>query len=497
MLRPDDYSNIAVEARRRPPEGDGLQQLYDLALKPDKIVTYLVVCASVQYRKIAQVASELQMRDERSLIYIEILVLTVICGLRAYQSIFLAKKDYKGIWGSFLDVITFLLVLLFTSGVLPLLFANRLDNLLLIYAGIAFVMLVNFLSLRFYRLRKARDTLDLPLEHRIQSVNAITFAILTIALMYAWFALRNGGALVGGDPLIHCHWAIGIGIVAVVLNIIHSHELSYVPKLLLRNSPDAPLKKIGWYRYLFWREAARINDAEILQRCCGAAKVSFIALTTQRATRSEVPEIATQLLKEFHYIFGTIFQTSNRVVLNSRLNRVLLSCGGFGEFGYRNFIVIRRNGESTGFFYVKTEHRTLLYDTLRAVSLILQFSWIDGPRRSFRYLRAARQVQQSQPEAAHRQICLQYLVIYPKHRRKGIAGAVLELLIGGLVLTSTNGINADKIVLTVRERNSKAIQLFRNLGFRESSATVNHKEPHQLAEAAGKPITMTIEPYKG
>ena len=76
--------------------------------------------------------------------------------------------------------------------------------------------------------------------------NTLTFVYITGALAGGAYSLYDAG-----EPTAVTFISVSTTIPAFVLNMLHSQQLSLMPKFLLKNDPDNPLQQIEIFRKLF------------------------------------------------------------------------------------------------------------------------------------------------------------------------------------------------------------------------------------------------------
>lgn len=487
MQKLNQYSTIRGEPKHKRGAGDTMDTLYDTLLKPHTILLTILgyIAILVKDNPFRHIPGALD-GNEISILHLLLILLSVIAGLRIIQCLYLAKRDYGHLRNGFLDVLIFGLVIVFTGGTVVMGLDGHLLIVLLVYLLCAFGGALNFFLLYRYRIPRNSEKYDYPIERQIQLVNTWTFVYLTTALAYASYSLIQAGT-----PTTSCLVAIAITYVPLILNIVHSEQLSLMPKFLLKNDPDSPPYQIKLFRQIFRRTADDLTDEEIKKLIHKDVSNKFQSIKTVRAKASDVSALAKEILKEFGYIYKYIFGTSDQALLHRALVKLLSVAGGLGSFGYMHFYLLKSGPTVVGFVRLDTSDKCVFYLWIEILILPFELAKLFGISRLWAILCRSHEVVRTQPEVGQEEIRLTYIFIYSEHQRKGFGGAALRLLINALIYNVTDEIVSDRISLFVRERNKIAEQFFAKAGFRyvnrDDTASV---DPVSEIEAIGPLIGM-------
>jgi ribosomal protein S18 acetylase RimI-like enzyme len=490
------YWTLRGEPRRTGAAASPLASLYERATQPAGIVATIIITVTVGYRELLKLFQRIATGDPSAVLEGLLVLLSFVAGLRLFQSLLLAKRDYVNVAHDFGDIVTFVLIALFTGGVFgsvfghaALMFGSTNSQLvvLYLYTVCAFGGAVNFYRLRF-RLRNQPDRVDYPTESYIQTVNIAVFTFVAICLAYATVEVQRNG------PTNVAFVAISLTYIPLIFDMVHSSQLTYLPKFLLRNDLDSPKRRIAKFREQFRRTAAELSDEEVL-RFIGR-DVHDIKIQTVRVTRHDAGEIADHLANEFGYVFECIFGSTDRKRIREALVRLLTAAGGLGSFGFMSFyaiehIVSKRERHRIGFAKIDSSKGCWIYRIAEIWTLGFTLMRLFGVTRLPGILRRARQMARLQPEATPNEIRLTYLLIHPDHRRRGFSAAFLTMLANALIHTDTGDIAADRITLVVREHNTAARRLFESEGFVPLDRVDRGvDDPFAADEKIGKAIAM-------
>ena len=353
-----------------------------------------------------------------------------------------------------------------------------------IYSICTLLGTINFFGLYYGRIPVGSSEYDYPIERRIQAINTTVFACLTVLLILAAVAARKGNY-----PTFY--WVLGACYALILVNIIHSEQLTMLPKFLLHNEPDSPSNSIKIFRDAFGHIVALKSDEEIANALFARSGSRFKSIKTIRATRSDVERICTELLREFSYIFEYILDTNDSVRLRRTLCGLMKSAGGFGSLGYMSFyFIVDDEGREVGMVKVDTSHGNWLYQMLALATF--PFIVLAGLRRFniFKIWQLARSALSTQSGPKRKELRLTYIVIFPAHRGQGYGESFVRLLCNAS-LNYTNDIIADRITLFVREKNSVARRLFQGAGFAYPKAgSTGDSDPFASVETIGRPLFM-------
>jgi ribosomal protein S18 acetylase RimI-like enzyme len=417
-----------------------------------------------------------------------LILFSLFVGIRIYQSLLLAKKDYSSIKNCFLDILTFLVVALFISGVIIAKYSNNIKQLYIAYSALSTIGTINFLDLYFRRLEKNEKTIDKVIEKRIQLFNSAVFFITTIILSIISLMLLYDNynmifILIGGAVI--C--------LLMVLNIMHSGQLTAMPKILLQNKADSPENIAEHLREFLGKVLKEDNKDKIIQISNNDIRNTYKYVTISRMNKENVEAVAKDLLFEFGYVFEYIFITKDTDVLNRAVRSLLTSAWGFGELGYVNFYSIKngeeKNEKEIGWMKIHSNHHCWIYKVLENLSLFFvafQFRIRDWPE----IYRRAKKMNSSQPSTKKEKNVfeLTYFFIHEQHRRCQYGTYTINLIVNALFHSKTNNINADKLKLLIRESNIASKRLFENIGFEVYIPEKPIEEPPEIIKAKGEGI---------
>jgi ribosomal protein S18 acetylase RimI-like enzyme len=250
---------------------------------------------------------------------------------------------------------------------------------------------------------------------------------------------------------------------AFIFNMIHSQQLTLMPKFLFKNDVDSPAGLTERFRKVFWRTAAGLTDGAIVERIERDAAVGFMSIRSVRARSGDVDRIADCLLSEFRYVFAHIFGTEDASKLRQAVVYMMTSAAGLGPLGHMHFYMIEHEDEVVGFFKAETRRDCWIYRAAAAASSAYRIVRLFGLTRSSRIYERFKRFAAAQPPPTHREVRLTYLMIFPEHRARGAGSATLRMLINAL-REKTNDIDMKKLTLFVREKNPAA-RLFKSAGF--------------------------------
>jgi ribosomal protein S18 acetylase RimI-like enzyme len=494
------YSTIRGEPKHKPADGFTVNAFYDTLLKPHIILLTLLAFFGALNRDLPDVLRRIGMGDREAVFHVLLLLLSVIAGLRLFQSLYLAKRDYAHVENDFSDIAAFIAIALFSGGVFGVAggffaFILGLSHsqlvVLVIYTFCAFAGTVNFFRLLRYRLPEQGETIDQPVEARIQLVNVLVFGYSTIALAYAAYELYRHG-----QPTQAAYLAVVSTYLPLAFNMAHSGQLTYLPKFLFKNDPDSPKVRVALFRQHFSRSSAGLSDEEVLRLIGRDVPPRDHRIRTVRATKKEVPEIAEWLASEFGYVFEYIFATTDGAIIRSALTRLLTVAGGLGSFGYMSFyavthVLAKHDKVRIGYAKLDGNRTCWIYRFAEKFALLASFAWRFGLFRLPGILRRANQMARLQPEPGRGEIRLTYLFIRPEFRGKGFGAAFLIMLANALLHNITDDLVVDRLTLIVREHNVAARSLFEKAGFLPVTAE-GTPLPDPFAEnvTIGKAIVM-------
>ena len=114
---PNLYSTIRGEAAPRPVDEYSMYSLYDGITHPATLVVLISAYLAWVNKDLVEHAVRASDGDVKSILHLLLVFLALVVGIRVIHSVYLAKRDYRQLESGFWDVILFLIVLLFTSGV--------------------------------------------------------------------------------------------------------------------------------------------------------------------------------------------------------------------------------------------------------------------------------------------------------------------------------------------------------------------------------------------
>lgn len=472
MIIPENlYSTIRKQPAYKPADGYSMLAFYDGLLKPHAVLLTIIGYLGLAAKNALESASKAAQGDIAAIVYLLILPLSILAWLRVIQSLQLARRDYPHLRSGVMDIIVFVFLLLFTTGVISAPFALKsqellripeitlLGTLLAIYAACSLAGAANFLYL-YLRIPDVEEY-DCPVEQRIQFVNTAIFACLTAALGWAAYLLllREDYSKQVLCALIGSTWLL------LILNLFHSEQLSLLSKFLLHNKPDEPKNQLASFKKAFPRAAKGMKDEDILKAVFPGDAAAFKSVKTVRASSSDAETIAGELVCEFGYIFAYLFNTQDQRRLQRAVALLVRISSGFGALGYMRYYFIVSEGRKVGLIKIDTHQscgiRRLPEPLLLPIRLALAL-------RTFRLigiLQRTSQLTAHQRLTRSKELRLSHLIIFQEFRKQGYGQATVTMLVSALLRSVTNEIEADRITLFVREKNTAAIRLFENTGF--------------------------------
>lgn len=483
MLKPNQYSTIRGEPKHKPAEG--VSAFYEALLKPNTLLlTVSGYVALVLKDNIVKYFSDAFAGEQKAILVLSLLTVSIAGTLRAYQSLFLAKRDYPDLEYGWKHILTFGAILVFTIS--PALLDQNPMWLMIVFALCAALGTKNFFGLYQRDIPARSEKYDYPIERRIQLFNTIAFAILTLDLCLGAYSLYAAPT-----PTLITYLTIGLAVVLLLFNMAHSGQLSFLPKFLFKNDPDKPSQRIEHYRKLFWRASTGLTDQEVLAKIKGVSEKEFRPIKTARARLNQVDLIVSHLCIEFGYVYEYVFASNDPEETKKVLTWLVTSGSGLGPLGYQNFYILRSDEKNLGFFRIDTSHDVWIYDILASLSLSIKFVREFGVKRVLKIRQRLRALQRTQPAPDPKELRLTYIVVFPEYRRQGIGEISLDLLVAALLRTVTNDIIVDKMSLFVREKNVGALQLFKKLGFTENrDVRWDDIDPLQGDERVGRALYM-------
>lgn len=481
---PARHSNLRKEPRYKP--AHSLHAFYEGLTRPASVVTVLFAyLALINKDDIIFHLTRAVEGDSESLGHLSLLLLSLMAGLRVVQSLLLAKRDYAHLEHGIVDLGIFICVLLFASGGVLYLAKDNYPAILLIYTTLAFVGAGNFVRLWGWHIPSDNDSFDYPIERRIQALNALIFSIL--ALLLAWTthsSFRSGGTL--GPEMT---WTAAIGIILLIVNMLHSEQLTLLPKFLLKNDVLSDVGLRSALQEGLSLQLPRDVDLNALRALLGNHLVGLPSISTVRVAKSDVTHISNVLVKEFGYVFEYIFGTNDIATLSRTLRSLLLAAGGLGRFGYLSFYwVLDESGARVALVKFDTNSSNWIYRFIETVEVPVRLVLALHTVRLISLKRRFAAALTGQHSPKPKEVILTYFVTLPGFRRKGYARAAMHLFQSACLYAFTNDIVADKITLFVRSTNRAARKLFTAAGFEVQSREVMH-DP-LAAMGAGKLLKM-------
>jgi len=481
----NQYSTIRVEPKRKSKNRFYLKELYAALLKPQTVIAFIAGYFLLFQRDgFLNRVSGAVAGNHIDRLYLALLLLSFCVGMRVIQSMYLALRDYDyldvGVWG----IIVFLCVTAFIGG-LGLFFFDGVqpEIILILYMILALFGVANFFYLWRYKVPRNSDLYDYPVEMRIQAVNTLVFFFVVVALVFA-----EQNVIRGRDSVMFSWVAVALACVPLVFNMVHSHQLTLMPKFFFRNDVDSPDERVTQFKRDFWRTSSGLSDEEIKAMVAKEAVDSFRSIKTVRAKLGDVDKIVDQLVAQFRYVFVYIFASETDAQLKKCLRELLLVVGGLGANGYMRFLILMDKKEAVGFVRLDTSDGNVIYRALEKLILPFRLARILGVGSLYGVYRRAREVARCQPEPEIGEVRVTYLVVFPAYARSGYGGGALDLLIRAL-RSDTNDIEADKLTLFVRDTNDKAKRLFERVGFKPLE-TPDSIDPLANDESIGISIMM-------
>jgi ribosomal protein S18 acetylase RimI-like enzyme len=457
----NSYSLIRKEPIHKPPDGYSLTAFYEALLKPPVVFSFVTAYFVIFHQ--ANIISKLDKAakgDGESVLYLSLLFFSIIAGIRIIQSLYLAKRDYQHSKANLVHVLIFGCVVAFTGGGNFFLLNGKLPLLLGLNLFCAVAGLINFIYLYSFEIPKYREKYDYLIERKIQLCNVVTFLYIVGVFSFILYSKWIGNTL--SDVSISI--AVASTYIPIIINIIHSQDLSLRPKFMIHNKPDKPANQVSLFRSTFWRTSANLKDSDILAIIHDDAPENFRDIELVRIRPSNIDYIVSVLIDEFWMVYQYIFNTEDRMLVDKALKISMLAAGGLGRYGFLNFYMIRSKGNNVGFVMLQTSHLCLLYRVYEAVVLPFRLLFL-GCRPLLAAYSKIIDITRIQAEPEEGEICINYLVIYPSHRLQGYGKATINLLIKALIHSINNDIECSKITLFVRESNHVAKSLFQKAGF--------------------------------
>ncbi len=457
MLKQNRYSTIRNEPPN--PSTHTLTGFYDFFTKPGTLFGVFASIILVLGPSLKANVANVLVGAPEALIFITLIVLFLVVVYRVMQSLFLAKRDYSSVDSGFGDILIFIFVLACFIGLAALLTQQNTLWSLIAFTILALVGLIYFFDLWNRRMSKDNKGIEYQIERRIQLVN-------TLVCLYC-FAVLNG--LIwqyyksGPHPFSVMAW-VGTVISALIFNILHSHQLTLLPKFLMKNDPDSPKELVNIFKEIYWRTAKKLEEDDILKLFSKDAGTDFRSIETVRASSSNVPTLVDCLAHHFPQVVTRIFGTQKAETLKQILTLLLTAGGGLGPLGYMHFYMLKQDRHYIGFIKTDTSHSCWLYELVAAFVTVFGLRKIFGIREVWRIYRRWKVFNAAQPGPCGKEVRLTYILIFPEFQGRGNGKTVVRFLINALLRDWTNDISASCITLFVRKKN-EALRLFLSTGF--------------------------------
>lgn len=372
--------------------------------------------------------------EDKLLLSFSVIIL-LLAFWRTRQSLVLALIDYKYLPKKNYDSIILTVVsLLILYGGLVYLLCNHIDYYFFAYSFISLLATFNFISL-YQRIYKEKSGFDYLSEMRIQLFNASVFLLLTIL-----FCIIGVVKYRSIPNMEHVYVILSIVIcILLILNVYHSHALTYYPKIILSNALD-----IG-----------KTNTGQLIK--------------IQRTEPDEIKRIAIDLVNEFSYVFEYIFAEKQSKLLKKYVYILLTSSFGFGDWGYMRFYnIINEQGIKVGWIRIDTAHGCWIYTILEKLMLFIRFSCCLGVKKLCGVAQRTYNIIKEQPKVNKDTFVLSYIVIKKPYRQMKYGYYTIELLKNAFFNSQTNNIKVKRLSLLVRSYNTASIALFRKSKFKET-----------------------------
>jgi len=345
--------------------------------------------------------------------------------VRIIQSLHLAALDYQDtqVKGLDLAILSIFYIFITTYWLLS-------PEKIFLYGSLcilSFFTSCYFAYMRFVRI-KGETTINIIFDNRIQSVNCLVFAIISIVNGYMYF-------------FGYSNYLFFIQIVLLLFNIFHSHSLTM------------------WVKF------------DLLFNC------QSNLFSIKHICKNDIVSVSSILNYNFCYIFGYAFNTLNSKKKTRRLIYLLLSSGSFfGIFGMSHFfwIVDIKTNENIGIICIRSKYNTnIVYSILSLIVFLMKYcflfefkcfiSGIVSLAKKIKYIYDLDFSDESES------IEISYIVINKNKRRKGYAKKIIDIIKKinerSLVVYPKKHQIFNNISLVVREKNSIAILMFNQVGF--------------------------------
>lgn len=457
-----------------------LDKFYDGLTSPTGILLTLGGFFTLTSRNILEVLNLAIDGDDNAILYLFILALTFLAGFRLLQSLVLAKRDYRDIESGISDILIFLTVAAFTSGaaanaVIKVTDPNLVIILLAIYSACSLVGTLNFIRMYLKVSREDTDQFDVAIEKPIQMCNVVVFSLMTAFLVVATLLLRSQGP---GEPLVLV--AIASIYPLLLVNMLHSQQLTMQPKFLLNNNADSPNTCLDRIESILAANTTEDDVIEIINFAKPKIGLGYRAVKTVRAQRKDIDDVCSRLIDNFSHVFQFVFDNEDALNLKKLLARIMRGGSRFNNLGYMNYRYIVDPIENTkiGLLRIDTPSRVSIYGVYDAFVLPLVAMFSLGTVNIFGPLRRARSIARTQTRLSNKEIRITYLIIFPEFQKRGFGCSVLILLKNAFLKNYTDDYSVNKISLFSRTHNIHALALFKRVGF----SIVGSEKPDILAE---------------
>lgn len=469
------YSSFTKTTTHKPTRGDNLDTFYDGLTSATGILFTIVGFFALLRKSILTNVSAAFDGDAEAQIHLYIVALTFLAGFRLVQSLLLAKRDYRDIESGLVDIIIFLAVVLFMSGAVinlaPMLgIADPMITVLIIYAVCCLVGTLNFARLYLFVVPQNPDNLDIHIEKPIQLLNTMVFAALTILLAAAVMIMKTRGPDAPELPIVFsCAYPL------LILNILHSQQLTMAPKFLLNNAADATQSLVDDLKAALSSNTPDKEAEEILELVRSKAGGNYLPIETVRVSREDIDEVCDTLIHNFSYVYRFLFGVEDEAQAKAVLRKLMRFSSGFGQIGYLNFrfIVNSETKEKVGLFRMETAEEAWIYGIRDMIVLPIVAMICLRTFSIFSIMRRIHKISQTQKSPTRRELRIAYLAIFPKYQNKGYAHSFLHLLKNAFLKNYTDDLIVDKITLYARTKNKRALELFNKSAFLTAKPAVS------------------------
>ncbi|MBE0673648.1 MAG: N-acetyltransferase [Bacteroidales bacterium] len=185
----------------------------------------------------------------------------------------------------------------------------------------------------------------------------------------------------------------------------------------------------------------------------------------KQAQISDSLSIAELYVTLFPYVFRDVFETSDRIIVKI-LTKIVSFNQGKSYFGYRKVSLAVLDDEkrtAAGFITLTVAGAVKAADSLvTGIYSLFYIFYYTGLWGVFRVIRNTFRNRKASPDVREDELYISYIGVLPDYRRQGIAGKLLQ----HAEQTATS-MGKRSLGLDVREDNISAIELFRNMGFKE------------------------------